>query len=190
MRNRVSSYKQYCRRPEVSSNGVVRAGVALAGLALWASLGAVPAARTAEVPHQQPTAFVVPGAAAPALARLFTPRHAPAGAYEVTVLDGNIEQARATVLAAAREDTGPAAGQPPPVRELDPLQAFGEAGSYQQTTVARLYTGRKARVVRIPVERNGRTIAAVTLISPYPDASLSRLEEDTLLILLHTDRIR
>ena len=70
---------------------------------------------------------------------------------------------------------------------LDPLEAFGEAGTYDQTTVARLYTGRKAKVVRIPVERDGRTVAAVTLISPYPDPTLSRLEEGTMVIVLHLD---
>jgi hypothetical protein len=189
MRNSVSFYKQYRRRHRVSSDRVAGAEMAAVGLVLWA-LAAALAARTVEPPGRQVVAFTVPGTAAPALARLFTPRHAPAGAYEVTVLDGTIEQARATVLAAAREDTTPARGEPPPVRELDPLQAFGEAGSYPQTTVARLYTGRKARVVRIPVERNGRTVAAVTLVSPYPDPSLSRLVEGTLLIVLHIDRIR
>jgi hypothetical protein len=190
MRNGVSFYKQYCWRPGVSSGGIGRAGLALAGLVLWAALPAVPSARTAESSREQAAAFGAPGTASPGLARLFTPRHAPAGAFEVTVLDGNIERARAVVLAAAREGTSPAAGNPPPVLELDPLQAFGEAGSYQHTTVARLYTGRKARVVRIPVERNGRTVAAVTLISPYPDPTLSRLEEGTMLILLHLDRIK
>jgi hypothetical protein len=56
--------------------------------------------------------------------------------------------------------------------------------------VARLYTGRKANVVRIPVERHGRTIAAVTLISPHPDPTLSRLEEGTLVIVLNLERVR
>jgi hypothetical protein len=55
--------------------------------------------------------------------------------------------------------------------------------------VARLYTGRKARVVRIPVERQGRTIAAITLISPHPDPTLSKLEEGTMVIVLNLDRV-
>ncbi len=72
---------------------------------------------------------------------------------------------------------------------MDPLEAFGEAGTYPRTTVARLYTGTRAQVVRFPIERNGRTVAAVTLISPYPDPTLSRLEPGTLAIILHVDRL-
>jgi hypothetical protein len=98
--------------------------------------------------------------------------------------EGGIERTRQAVLAARRPtDSGTAAI--PPVTEMDPLQAFGEAGSYQRTTVARLYGGLKAKVVRIPIEREGRTVAAVTLVSPYPDPTLSRLEPGTMAIVLH-----
>jgi hypothetical protein len=35
------------------------------------------------------------------------------------------------------------------------------------------------------VERGGKVVAAVTLISPYPDATLSRLEKGTLVIVIN-----
>jgi hypothetical protein len=158
-------------------------------LALGALLPGVVAVGPGRGADREAAAFRLPGTAAPRLAHLFTPRHAPPGAYEVTVLSASLEQSRATLLSAVRDVGGGAAADVPPVVELDPLQAFGEAGSYPQTTVARLYTGRKARLVRIPIEQDGRTVAAVTLVSPYPDPTLSRLEEGTMAILLHLENI-
>jgi len=67
---------------------------------------------------------------------------------------------------------------------MDSLEAFGTAGLYDRSKVARLYAGRRVSVVRAPIERDGRTIAAVTLISPYPDATLTRLEPGTMVIVL------
>jgi hypothetical protein len=34
------------------------------------------------------------------------------------------------------------------------------------------------------VEQGGKVVAAVTLFSPYPDATLSRLETGTMVIML------
>jgi len=105
------------------------------------------------------------------------------------VLDMGIEKARQAVWEmAAADGRAPANAESWPVRKIDPLEAFGEAGAYPRTTVARLYTGVRAQVVRAPIERNGRTVAAVTLISPYPDPTLSRLEPGTMIIVLHLDR--
>jgi hypothetical protein len=126
-----------------------------------------------------------PGAPAPALARLFTPLQAPTGAYRVTVLaegmSGALEQVK-KALAPDAPAGGPAGSWQ--VQSLDPLEAFGTAGVYDRSKVARLYTGRRVSVVRGPVERGGQVVAAVTLISPYPDATLSRLEKGTLVIVL------
>jgi len=124
-----------------------------------------------------------PGTPAPALARLFTPLQAPAEAYTVTVLTDGIEAALARVKKALAPNA--AAGDPPgswQVQQMDPLEAFGTAGAYDRSKVARLYTGRRVSVVRGPVERGGKVVAAVTLISPYPDPALSRLEPGTLVI--------
>jgi hypothetical protein len=187
MRNSVSFYKQYRHRPALSSGWAVARLVVLAGLVTGIGQAAGPAGGPVGTRGQGAAGFQVPGTPSPALARLFTPRHAPQGAYQVTVLGAGIVRARQAVLEAARDGAAPA-GEGPPIRKLDPLEAFGEAGSYDQTTVARLYTGRRAEVVRIPVERGGRTVAAVTLVSPYPDPTLSGLEEGTLVIVMHLDK--
>jgi hypothetical protein len=131
----------------------------------------------------------LPGSPAPELAKLFTPRHAPVGAYQVTVLTEGIEGAiRAVDAAVAPEDRR---GEPEgawQVQTLDPLEAFGTAGTYDRAKVAQLYAGRRVSVVRGPLERKLATVAAVTLISPYPDATLSRLEPGTLAIMLNVER--
>lgn len=171
MRNTVSFFKQYCSPIRLSS------ALALS-LVLAQPLGSRTAA-AAEDPK-------VPGRPAPELARLFTPPHAPAGAYEVTVLPSRIEDARREVRAAlapgAPADPGDGTWQ---VKRMNPLELFGDAGVYNKTTLARLYGGLPPSVVRGPIERDGRTVAAATLVSPYPDASLSRLEPGTMVILLH-----
>jgi len=183
MRNTVSFYKQYRRPARVSRSAGTAAGLLLLAAAatlIWPNPATCqPAAGVAPGP------FRAPGRPSAPLARLFTPRHAAPGAYEVVVLDGTIERARAVVAAAAEPAAAEGRPGPSPVLEMDPLMAFGEAGTYEKTTVARLYAGRKAKVVRIPVERDGRTVAAVTLVSPYPDATLSRLVEGTMGIVLY-----
>jgi hypothetical protein len=129
----------------------------------------------------------LPGAAAPALARLFTPTHVPDGTYQVTVQEQGIEGAlgrvREALPAGVRLGTPPGAWH---ARSLDPLDAFGRAGAYDRAKLAQLYWGRKVSVVRDPIERDGRVVGALTLFSPYPDPTLSRLEPGTLAILMRT----
>ncbi len=179
MRNRVSLFKQYPHESGVSSAARIFSAAAaiLVLTASWPSRGALCAAQDVQPP----------GTPAPSLARLFTPRQAPDGAYTVTVLTEGIDAALASVKRALAPDA--VAGDPPgswQVQSLDPLEAFGNAGTYDRSKVARLYAGRRVSVVRGPVERNGRVVAAVTLFSPYPDAALSRLENGTMVILLRT----
>ena len=64
-----------------------------------------------------------------------------------------------------------------------PFDAFGQSGSYDRWKVAGLYRRRRAHVARGPRLDQGQT-ESWTLISPYPDASLQRLEPGTLLIVL------
>jgi len=177
MRNRVSSFKQYPWKSGVSSAAQILAAAAtlLVLTASWPWRGNLSAAQDIQPP----------GTPAPSLARLFTPRQAPDGAYTVTVLTEGIEGALANVKRVLAPDA--VAGNPPgswQVQSLDPLEAFGTAGTYDRSKVARLYAGRRVSVVRGPVERNGRVRAAVTLISPHPDATLSRLEKGTLVIVI------
>jgi hypothetical protein len=184
MRNGVSFFKHYRRASRVSSGWTAATLVAVAVVVRAGANASWPVPHpSVEAPPGEAT-FAAPGRPSPAHARLFTPRR-PAGAFEVTLLDLGIEAARRAVLARVPAGSTGASPGEPPVLDLDPLQALGATGDYPRTTVARLYTGRKARVVRIPVVAAGRTIAAVTLISPYPDASLSRLVEGTMAIVLH-----
>lgn len=132
------------------------------------------------------SALVLPGRPAPDLARLFLPRHAPAGTYELTVLDVPIEAARDRLMA----ELAPGSKLDPQaeteawkVVRVDPLEAYGDAGIYDHSRLARLYSGRPAFIVRAPIRRDGRVVGSVTLISPHPDATLTRLVPATVAIL-------
>jgi hypothetical protein len=76
---------------------------------------------------------------------------------------------------------GPGAWQ---AQSMLPADAFGQAGRYDRTAMARVYGARQPRVARGPRMDNGRLLESWTLISPYPDETLSRLEAGTLLIVL------
>jgi hypothetical protein len=179
MRNGVSFLKQYPPGPRLSRT--CRAITLVAALLVSTSAGT--GALTAdEGQNLEPL-----GTPAPALARLFTPLQAPAGTYAVTVLTAGIEAALPLVKKALAPEAS--SGNPPgswQVQSLDPLEAFGTAGVYDRSKLARLFAGRRVSAVRGPVERGGKVVAAVTLISPYPDATLSRLEKGTLVIVVRT----
>jgi len=64
-----------------------------------------------------------------------------------------------------------------------PYDAFGLSGSYNRWKVAGLYRSRRAQVARGPRVDQGLT-EFWTLISPYPDETLQRLESGTLIIVL------
>jgi hypothetical protein len=132
------------------------------------------------------SALQLPGRPAPDLARLFLPRHAPAGTYDLAVLDLPLGAARDRVMAtlAPGVTVDPQAESDAwKVVRLDPLEAYGDAGLYDRSRLARLYTGRPALVVRAPIRRAGRVVGSVTLISPHPDAALTRLVPGTMAIL-------
>lgn len=122
-----------------------------------------------------------PGAVAPAtafacdpeLAALFTPK-ALEGAYEVCTTPDSLDQ----VLASARSNAAAHFG---PDELVDPLDAFGDGGSYDRSALARLYGGTRARVVHGWQAADGR-FESLTLIAPHPDRALSRLDPGTLLI--------
>ena len=95
----------------------------------------------------------------PALTVLFTPRQPLIGHYEVCT---------------AREPLGADEGE-----ALEALDAFGTAGGYKRSALARLYGGVRVRVVRQWTDGGGR-FESVTRLSPYPDASLTRLWPGTM----------
>jgi hypothetical protein len=103
----------------------------------------------------------------PALAVLFTPRRPLMGRYEVC---------------AAPEPIGADDGE-----ALEALDAFGAAGVYKRSALARLYGGRRVRVVRRWTAAGGR-FESVTRLSPYPDATLTRLLPGTMEIRFTIDR--
>jgi hypothetical protein len=111
----------------------------------------------ATAPPEGPPAPVY--ACDPALTVLFTPRQPLMGRYEVC-----------TTPEPLGDDQGEA---------LEALDAFGTAGAYRRPVLARLYGGRRVRVVRRWTESGGR-FESVTRLSPYPDASLSRLHPGTM----------
>ena len=99
-----------------------------------------------------------PAACDPVLAALFTPVRPHVGRYEVC-----------TASEPLGEDSEP----------LEALDAFGAAGTYDRAKLARLYGGTRARVTHSWTRTAGEFIA-ITRISPYPDATLSRLLPGTL----------
>jgi hypothetical protein len=65
-----------------------------------------------------------------------------------------------------------------------PFDAFGESGTYDRFRLARLYGAARAMVARGPRGAAGVATESWTLISPYPDPDLARLQPGTLLIVL------
>lgn len=64
------------------------------------------------------------------------------------------------------------------------FEAFGKAGAYDRTTMARLYRGRQVKLVRGPRAVGGRVTESWSLISPYPNPAVTRLEPGTLILVL------
>lgn len=62
---------------------------------------------------------------------------------------------------------------------LEPLDAFGHAGGYDRAKLARLYVGTRVRVVRTWAIA-GDSVISTTKLSPYPNATLTRLVAGTL----------
>jgi hypothetical protein len=107
----------------------------------------------------------------PALAALFTPPRPAMGRYEVCTTADPLE----SVVAAGGSD-GSHFGA---IEALNALDALGMAGPYDRSELARLYGGARPRVVR-GWRQDGDRFISMTLISPYPDATLSRLNRGTM----------
>lgn len=139
-------------------------GVNVAALALvllaTTSAGAPPA-------QASPAGLHLTGARCdPAYAGLFTPPHPRLGRYEIC----------AVALPLAR--VAPAAWT---VELVDPADAFGAAGLHDRSRLERLYAGRRAEVARGWFDTEG-SVESWTLVSPFPDPALTRLESGTLAI--------
>ncbi len=109
----------------------------------------------------------------PALASLFTPGHAQLGRYEVCTTADPIE----AVLAGgglARPDTT--------IEALESLEAFGGARLVTTDRVWRACTAATACGSRGDGPTPTAASNCVTLLSPYPDASLTHLNPGTMVI--------
>jgi hypothetical protein len=123
----------------------------------------------------------VPWRAAPELAAVFGPTGPRASAYRTYVTALDLDTVLTRLAADGTLQRPPGAWAP---RTSLPADAFGQAGAYNRWALARLYGARGPRVARGPKAAAGRVTEAWTLISPYPDATLQRLEPGTLLIVL------
>jgi hypothetical protein len=113
----------------------------------------------------------------PALTRLFTPLAVPPGTYVISTSSEPIE----ALTARLKElDPSPATGAWAPTRP-EAHGAFGQDGVYDRARLARLFNGKRVTVVRGSILRDGQRLA-YTLVSPYPDATLSRIVEGTMVI--------
>jgi len=118
---------------------------------------------------------------APEFQSIFAPTGPRAGAYSMRVTDADID----TVLRGLHEDPSLLRGQGAwEIRPLAAADAFGKAGSYDRWKLALLYGAERARVARGARTDGGRVIESWSLISPYPDPTLEKLERGTLLIVL------
>jgi hypothetical protein len=121
----------------------------------------------------------------PLYRRLFTPVHVPDGTYRTYVTPRALDEVLADLESVS---DGPqsrlAHGTPVEPTTVVAAEAFGQSGGYDRWKLARLYGARRARVARLPRMEGGQVVEAWTLISPYPDPALERLEPGTLLIVL------
>ena len=149
---------------------------ALAGLALVACT----VLRTSAQPQHLPsTALRATWREAPEYVNLFAP-HAQRGAYRTFISPLGLDATLKEII------DDPAVLHPPgawTVQAMIPYDAFGLSGRYNRWKVAGLYRSRRVQVARGPRLEQGQT-ESWTLIAPYPDATLQRLEAGTLIIVL------
>jgi hypothetical protein len=115
----------------------------------------------------------------------YLPLLAPAGsrgsAYRVYVSPLDLETALQQLDRDAALVRVPGAWQ---ARPAPPWDAFGKAGGYDRSAMARVYGARQPRVARGARMEGGRVVESWTLIAPYPDTTLRRLETGTILVVL------
>jgi hypothetical protein len=105
----------------------------------------------------------------PELTRLFTPAMPLMGVYEVCTTDEPIGDRLLEGL------------QHGDIEALEALDAFSTAGSYRRSALTWLYGGRRVSVAR-GWSASADRIESITFLSPYPDASLTRLMPGTMAI--------
>jgi hypothetical protein len=135
-----------------------------------------PAGAAGRDPRRGPAAW----REAPEFVALFTPRPYRAS-YHAFVTATPLDEALRHVTADPASQHPPGAWTP---RPQSPWDAFGEGGTWDRWKVARLYGSARPVVARGPRGTGDRPDEMWTLVSPYPSASLDRLEPGTLLLVL------
>jgi hypothetical protein len=147
-------------------NALVRGRAAIAAMAVTLGAAGLLARQTPDLGRRDR-----------ALERQFTPIAAPDGAYVVSTVETSITQVAAELK---NLDPAPAPGAWQ-VTHPEAHEAFGQAGLYDRYQLAELFGGQRLSVVRGSLTAGGyRT--AYTLISPYPDGTLSRILHGTMVI--------
>ena len=149
---------------------------ALAALAVLVCTDLRPAAQLSDGPS---TALRAGWREAPQYISLFVPQTQRA-AYRAYVSPLGVEATLKQLTADPAILRPPGAWRP---QAMIPYDAFGLSGSYNRWKVAGLYRSRRAQVARGPRVDQGQ-MESWTLISPYPDEALQRLESGTLIIVL------
>jgi len=116
---------------------------------------------------------------APEYVSLFAPA-ARRGAYRAYVSPTGLEATLKRLVDDPAVLHPPGAWRPQAMVAYD---AFGLSGGYNRWKVAGLYRSRRVQVARGPRLDQGHT-ESWTLIAPYPDVALQRLEPGTLIIVL------
>jgi hypothetical protein len=141
---------------------------------MMAAVLASPCTGSAQAPRTLPSP-----AAPPVYLDLFTPA-VHRSAYQAFLSSLPLDQLLKSL-------TDPGFVTPPgawrPERQLA-VDAFGRAGRYDRSKLARLYGARRVEVARGPRVEDGRVVETWTLVSPYPDPQLERLEPGTLILVL------
>ena len=159
---------------------ITRATFAFRATASTASTGIVVAVALLVCTDLRPTAEPRAGwRDAPEYVRLFAPQ-AQQAAYRAYVSPLGLEATLKEITADPAVLHPPGAWTP---QAMIPYDAFGLSGSYNRWKVAGLYRSRRAHVARGPRLNQGQ-LESWTLIAPYPDETLQRLETGTLVIVL------
>ena len=153
---------------------------ARAGLLLAAVLTCTDLRSAAQQPADGPSTVLRAGwREAAQYVELFAPREQRA-AYRAYVSPVGLEATLADLLADPGVLQPPGAWTP---QAMIPYDAFGLSGSYNRWKVAGLYRSRRAQVAHGPRVDHGQ-VESWTLMAPYPDAALQRLEPGTLILVL------
>jgi hypothetical protein len=112
---------------------------------------------------------------------LLAPAGGRAAAYRFYVSPLDIESALRQLDADTSLVRPAGAWQPHPAL---PADVFGQAGRYDRSSMARLFGAQQPMVARGARMADGHVVESWTLVGPYPDPSLKRLEAGTLLVVL------